>query len=247
MRILLTNDDGIQSEGLRTVYEVLRDEYEVWVVAPDRNRSGASSSITMDSKLIVQRNDERCFACSGTPADCVLVAEYILNFKPDLVLSGINHGANIGHDISYSGTIAAARQAVYMGIPGVAMSIPGNGGNILSFYPLAHFIKRNVKSLQSMSSDNRHLVNINAPNSLNEAPDYQLAQPTNTRFRTRFDVSRIDDSKFACSHADVSLNREHEEGSDAAILASGKIAVSVVDITYGCAREIHQQYIERLE
>ena len=124
MRILLTNDDGIESPGLRELARALGGDHEVWVVAPESNRSGSSHSITLGNPARFRRVGEREFASAGTPADCVLYA--ILGVVPapiDIVLSGINLGPNLGTDIVYSGTAAAARQGAFMRKPSVAVSL----------------------------------------------------------------------------------------------------------------------------
>lgn len=123
MKILLTNDDGIKSLGLRALQDVLGGEHEVWTVAPDRERSGSSHCISIKNPVRFHQVEERQFACGGTPADCVLFSCLgALPERPDLVISGINLGPNIGTDIIYSGTAAAARQAALMDIPAVAIS-----------------------------------------------------------------------------------------------------------------------------
>jgi len=126
MRILLTNDDGIRARGLRHLREALRDLGEVWVVAPDREQSAASHALTLHDPLRVTPHGEREFSVSGTPTDCVLVAvrgvHGVLEPRPDLVVSGINHGPNMGDDVTYSGTVAAALEGRLLGLPAVAFS-----------------------------------------------------------------------------------------------------------------------------
>jgi 5'-nucleotidase len=127
MKILLTNDDGIESEGICKFAAFLEDKgHEIYILAPDGNRSGMSSAITIVSApLIIEKRGPRAWCCSGQPADCVIVALKVLPVKPDLVVSGINSGANMGTDVLYSGTVGAARQAALYGIPAVALSLVG--------------------------------------------------------------------------------------------------------------------------
>ena len=128
MRIVLTNDDGIDAPGLAAARRALEEVAEVLVVAPDRNRSGVGRSITFGERL---RLEERPmsdgapgYACSGTPVDCVrLVALGLMDFQPDLVFSGVNHGENLGDDITYSGTVAGAMEGIVIGVPGLAVSL----------------------------------------------------------------------------------------------------------------------------
>ena len=128
MNILLTNDDGIDSEGLQKLVKILRSrgKYRVYVIAPDGNRSGISHALSiLNNPAKLSRLEEDTWTCSGYPADCVIIAQGVLPEKPDLVLSGINHGANLGTDILYSGTAAAARQASLWDVPAVAFSLAG--------------------------------------------------------------------------------------------------------------------------
>lgn len=125
MRILLTNDDGVAAEGLECLERIARAlSDDVWICAPELEQSGAGRGITLTDPLRVRRLDDRRFAVSGTPTDCVVIAvnDLMAEHKPDLVLSGVNRGHNIGEDVSYSGTVAGALQGMAMGIPSIALS-----------------------------------------------------------------------------------------------------------------------------
>lgn len=124
MHIMVTNDDGIHAPGIQALAAALGELGEVTVVAPDRERSAAAHSLTLHSPLRVFEIRDRFFAVDGTPTDCVNMGIHrLLPFRPDLVVSGINHGANLGDDITYSGTVAAAMEANLMGIPAMAVSL----------------------------------------------------------------------------------------------------------------------------
>ncbi|MBC7989782.1 MAG: 5'/3'-nucleotidase SurE [Luteimonas sp.] len=125
MRVLVSNDDGVDAPGIRILAEGLRAAgHEVLVVAPDRDRSGASNSLTLDSPVRVVRVDETTWRVHGTPTDCVHVAiTGMLELEPDIVVSGINNTANLGDDVIYSGTVAAAMEGRFLGLPAVAMSL----------------------------------------------------------------------------------------------------------------------------
>jgi 5'-nucleotidase len=124
MRILISNDDGIGSPGLEALYDAVASLGEVWVVAPDRERSAVSQAISLNRPLRAKRLRERWFMVDGTPVDCIYLAlASLLPGDPDLVLSGINLGANLGQDVFYSGTVAAAMEAAIQGLPGVALSL----------------------------------------------------------------------------------------------------------------------------
>jgi 5'-nucleotidase len=121
---LLANDDGYQAKGLRTLARHLSDVAEVIVVAPDRNRSGASNSLTLETPLRVEKVDDNLYYVNGTPTDCVHIAiTGLLDAEPDMLISGINHGANLGDDVLYSGTVAAAMEGRFLGIPSIAVSL----------------------------------------------------------------------------------------------------------------------------
>jgi len=124
LRILVSNDDGYRAEGLQRLADALRPLAEITVVAPDRNRSGASNSLTLDVPLRVWSYGERMYYVSGTPTDCVhLAISGLFDFEHDMVVSGINDGANLGDDVLYSGTVAAAIEGRFLGLPTLAISL----------------------------------------------------------------------------------------------------------------------------
>lgn len=126
--ILLTNDDGVYAPGLRKLFDGLAQAGETIIVAPDRDNSAVSHSLSLHRPLMVKELEENVYAINGTPADCVtLGVEKVLPRKPDLIVSGINAGANLGHDISYSGTVSAAKEGTIRGVPSLALSIAGHG------------------------------------------------------------------------------------------------------------------------
>lgn len=126
MRILITNDDGIDSPGLQVLAEVFASQHSVVIVAPSGNRSGVSHAITADEAITLERRHDRSvlsYSCSGTPADCVFLGSTELSPSPALVISGINHGPNLADDVYYSGTVAGAVEAALLGIPALAVSL----------------------------------------------------------------------------------------------------------------------------
>jgi len=163
-RILITNDDGVQAEGIAALAEALQGLGEVWTVAPDRERSGASHSISLHSPLRLIPHGERRFAVDGTPGDCVYLAVNHLfrEARPTLVVSGINHGANLADDITYSGTVAAALEATMLGIPAVAVSLCGRGSP-RDFGPAAAFTRSLVRQVLAHPLPPGVLLNVNVP------------------------------------------------------------------------------------
>jgi len=163
-RILLTNDDGISAPGLKALAEELEKEFEVEVVAPDRERSASSHSITFHKPVWVYEIKPRWKAVTGTSVDCVnLAVNKLLNPKPDLVIAGINRGANLGCDIFYSGTVAGAREAGILGLPAFAISIEvGKNSEPDYSYP-ARFARRFAKFVLENKFPHRLIFNVNFP------------------------------------------------------------------------------------
>ena len=163
MKILASNDDGVHATGLKTLVEHISSIAEVRTVAPDRNRSGASNSLTLDSPLRVRRMSETVYSVNGTPTDCVhLAITGLLTFKPDLVVSGINHGANLGDDVLYSGTVAAAMEGRFLGLPALAISMAGEPP--LQFDTAARVTLDVLRRLSSHKLAVDTILNINVPN-----------------------------------------------------------------------------------
>lgn len=130
MRILLSNDDGVHAEGIKVLFDELVKVFDVTVVAPDRNCSGASNSLTLLNPLRAQTLDNGFMSVNGTPTDAVhLGAAQLMHPQPDLVVAGINHGANLGDDTLYSGTVAAATEGRHLGMPAIAVSLVSSDQN----------------------------------------------------------------------------------------------------------------------
>ena len=162
MHFLLSNDDGYQAQGLRTLAEALAQKGKVTVVAPDRNRSGASNSLTLDAPLYVKKDGAGFYYVNGTPTDCVhLAITGLLDSEPDMVISGINSGANLGDDVLYSGTVAAAMEGRYLGCPAIAVSLAGE--NPSCFDTAVKVVIRLVDGLNSEKIDDDLLLNVNIP------------------------------------------------------------------------------------
>ena len=161
MKILLSNDDGVFAEGINALAAALSDIANVTIVAPDRNRSGVSNSLTLETPLKVRQVADRVFSVQGNPVDCIHVAlNEVFDSKPDLLISGINHGANLGDDVLYSGTVAAATEGYLFGVPSIAVSLVGNKG----FTDAANYIRELVQNIQSAPLPMDKILNINIPN-----------------------------------------------------------------------------------
>ena len=164
-RILVTNDDGINAQGLRTLEQIARAiSDEVWVVAPDTNQSGAAHSLTLTRPLRVRRHAERRFSIDGTPTDCVLIGLQRLVEGPiDLVLSGINHGGNLGEDVTYSGTVAAAMEATLFKVRSIAMSQVCASRQHIRWATAEEWAPRVIERLLPMTWAQDVLINVNFP------------------------------------------------------------------------------------
>jgi 5'-nucleotidase len=162
--ILLTNDDGIEAEGLAVLEEALAGLAHLMVVAPDQERSAVSHGLTLHSPLILNEIKPDRYVLNGTPADCMIYAlrKLFVQF-PDLVISGINHGANLGDDIMYSGTVAAAREACRHGVPALAISQAYIDGKPIRFKQGSKFVRELVSAILNKGLSGELCLNVNIP------------------------------------------------------------------------------------
>ena len=162
MKILISNDDGYLATGIRTLAKALDEFGEITLVAPDRNRSGASNSLTLENPLRVQQQEDGVYRVEGTPTDCVhLAITGLLEDEPDMVVSGINAGANLGDDVLYSGTVAAAMEGRFLGLPAIAISLTSNTG---THYETAAWVAQKlVARLSDSALPADTILNVNVP------------------------------------------------------------------------------------
>ncbi|MDX9700194.1 MAG: 5'/3'-nucleotidase SurE [Rhodocyclaceae bacterium] len=162
MRILLSNDDGYFAPGIAALAEALQDLAEITVVAPERDRSGASNSLTLDRPLSLRRATNGFYFVNGTPTDCVhLAVTGMLEHLPDMVVSGINHGANMGDDTIYSGTVAAATEGFLLGVPSIAVSLVSKSS--VDFSAAARVTRELVQRFMQHPIRQPALLNVNVP------------------------------------------------------------------------------------
>lgn len=178
MKILLSNDDGYQAPGINKLAEVLSSLAEIYIVAPDRNRSGASNSLTIDRPLTVKKYGHNAYYVNGTPTDCVhLAMTGLLEMRPDMIVSGINDSENLGSDVLYSGTVAAAVCGRMMGLPAIAMSLLGG----VQYDAAAEIAKQLVSRLVAHPLPAGTILNVNVPDlPLDEMAGFEI-----TRLGTR--------------------------------------------------------------
>lgn len=160
MRILIANDDGVDALGIQTLARHLSEQYDTLLVAPDRNRSGASNSLTLTRPLQPSQVAEHAYKVDGTPSDCVnLALSGVIEGQVDIVVSGINHGPNLGDDVIYSGTVAAAMEARHLGRPALAVSLVGTH----HFDSAAQVVMTLLKDTHTLQMPAGVLLNINVP------------------------------------------------------------------------------------
>lgn len=166
MRILLSNDDGINGHGLKVLEKIARTlSDDVWIVAPELDQSGSSHSLTLRDPLRIREVSAKKYAVSGTPTDCVMLAvsHLMKDKKPDLVLSGVNYGANIAEDVTYSGTIAAAIEGALLNIRSIAFSINIQYGHPAKWATVEHFGPDILKTISTIPLEKHVIINVNFP------------------------------------------------------------------------------------
>ncbi len=169
LKILLANDDGIYANGIQTLAQKLSQRYEVYVVAPDRERSATGHALTLHKPIRIEEVEmkypvAKAYAISGTPSDCVKLAlNALLDVKIDVVISGINHGPNLGADVIYSGTVSAALEGAIHGIPSIAMSLVNGSEKLADFSHGAEFIYNFLPTAMEVGIPSKSILNINIP------------------------------------------------------------------------------------
>lgn len=165
MRVLVSNDDGVDAPGIHILAEELRRAgHEVMVVAPDRDRSGASNSLTLDLPIRTKRIDQYTCSVAGTPTDCVhLALTGMLEYEPDIVVSGINNSANLGDDVIYSGTVSAAMEGRFLGLPAVAVSLVTQNHEARHYLTAARAAVKIVARLKADPLPADTILNVNVP------------------------------------------------------------------------------------
>ena len=172
MRILISNDDGINAPGLQALIKIAKQlSSDVWIVAPENEQSGASHSLTLTEPLRLRKISRRKFAVRGTPTDCVMLAlnQVITGKRPDLLLSGVNRGANLGEDVTYSGTIAAAMEGTLLQIPSIALSQVYRSAGHPHWATAEHFAPDLIRRLLQAGWPKDVLININFPDCVHTA------------------------------------------------------------------------------
>lgn len=245
-RLLLSNDDGVNAPGLRALYDALLPHARLRVVAPDRDRSGASNSLTLSRPLSLTTVENGFHAVDGTPADCVyLGVNGVWGESPDLVISGINHGANLGDDVLYSGTVAAAMEGRNLGMTAIAMSLAGHR----HFDSAGRVAASLVGALEQLSLPPRTLLNVNVP----DLPWQEIRGFRVTRLGHRGPAERpieMRDPRGRVRYwiAPVSDNADDGPDTDFAAVESGHVSITPLqtDLTRHVALEDVRDWLDAL-
>ncbi|MDR1444501.1 MAG: 5'/3'-nucleotidase SurE [Treponema sp.] len=230
MNILLTNDDGCESPGILLLAAALRESgHRVTVVAPDRNRSGTSHSIMfLDTPLVLKDRGPDTWSCSGTPVDCVVIALLSeISGKPDLVLSGINRGANLGTDLLYSGTAAAARQGSLFKTPSVALSLAERPEGSFYWDKAVQFSLAHLEEWAAQWKPDT-FVNVNLPNTPQGPGGTAPAFPSRRQYHDGVTILDAPNGDRYCFFSAGEVTVSSQDGSDRDVVSRNLAAVSLI-------------------
>ncbi|XOV81021.1 MAG: 5'/3'-nucleotidase SurE [Aestuariibacter sp.] len=248
MKILISNDDGVFAKGLKVLQQHIVEQHDCVVVAPDRNCSGFSNALSLSQPLRINKMENSFYAVNGTPSDCVHVAlNCFLEQDPQLVISGINHGPNLGDDVIYSGTVAAATEGRYMGLPAIAVSLVSHEGK--HFETAAKVVLKIVNRLFQHPLPPDQILNINVP----DIPYEQLKGIQVTRQGRRHRAESMVKSEDAFGreiywYGRVGQEQDAGEGTDFYAVANNYCSVTPlsVDMTAYQSMETTRDWIEKL-
>jgi 5'-nucleotidase len=232
VKILLSNDDGYQAEGLAALTLAVKPLGAVTVVAPDRNRSGASNSLTLDIPVRATTYAPDSYYCNGTPTDCVhLAISGLFDFEHDIVLSGVNDGANLGDDTLYSGTVAAAVEGRFLGLPAIAISLCVEPGSPRNFAGAAEVAVRLVERLSKSPLQESVILNVNVP----DLPDSAIRGIQVTRLGNRHRAERVVRAKDPRGRnvywvGSAGAGQDAGPGTDFHAIAQGYVSVTPLQI-----------------
>ena len=237
MKILISNDDGILANGIRALIEVLGVDHEVYVVAPDRERSAAGHSLTLHTPLRVEELEpkfgaKRNWVTTGTPGDCVKIGLSAIleeSEKPDLVISGINHGPNLGADILYSGTVSCAMEGAMLGYPSIAVSLASLNYEYDAFLFAANFVNKFLPKIKEIDFPKKTILNINVPALSAEDISGVAITKLGTRMFTDTYDKRIDPrGKVYYWMAGELIRNDENDGTDINAVRWNKVSITPV-------------------
>jgi len=246
MRILLSNDDGVYAKGIFVLQQALAEIATVTTVGPDRNCSGASNSLTLLNPLRTQKLDNGFIAVNGTPTDCVhLAISQLCDKTPDLVVAGINHGANLGDDVLYSGTVAAATEGRHLGLPAIAVSLASRDEE--HFATAAYVTVKVIQQLKSHPLPADQILNINVPGvPLSELKGIQVTR-LGRRHKAETMTSTTDPwGRRIFWYGSLGPELDAGEGTDFYAVANGYASVTPLQIDMTAYRSLQplQEWLE---
>lgn len=251
MKILISNDDGVHAPGISILAKALAQIAKVTIVAPDRDRSGASNSLTLQHPLRLRYFNDNIISVQGTPTDCVHLALTGLLSEdklPDMVISGINAGSNLGEDVFYSGTVAAAMEGRFLGIPAIAFSIARN--EPMYYSTAAEVAKRLVTLLYEKPIPAKTILNVNIP----DIPFDDLRGYEVTRLGTRHNADKMTPSKDPRGHTIYWIGSSGKEddagkGTDFYALSQSQVSITPLqlDLTHHTARDQIEDWIVKMD
>lgn len=244
MRILITNDDGIEAAGIKLLERVARSlSRDVWVVAPESEQSGASHSLTLTEPLRIRKLTPRKFAVRGTPTDSVMMAvnQLVGGKRPDLLLSGVNRGGNLGEDVTYSGTIAAAMEGTLLKLPSIAFSQVMRFGHPVKWATAEHHAPKIIRRLLDLGWPAGVLINVNFPDVNHDAVAGVAVTPQGQRDLTDLVIDSRVDTRGVAYHW-IGFRRQvgtPMPETDLAAVANGQISITPLqlDLTHRPAME----------
>ncbi|MBV1910220.1 MAG: 5'/3'-nucleotidase SurE [Kangiellaceae bacterium] len=247
MNILISNDDGVDAPGIIALADTIKDLACVTVVAPDKNRSGSSSALTLDRPLRCEKNSRGHFRVTGTPCDCIHLGTHRLMINsPDMVIAGINRGANLGDDVLYSGTVAAAMEGRSLGFPAVAISLVGRKN--LHYKTAANFMGKLLQLLQKHPLDPSMILNVNVP----DLDDSEIKGIELTRLGSRHRADTIVTSIDPRGETVYWIGPPSEpqdvgKGTDFAAVERGYISITplMIDLTASLSMQSMTSWIEK--
>ncbi|MCH5600658.1 5'/3'-nucleotidase SurE [Niabella ginsengisoli] len=253
--ILITNDDGITAPGIKALYEAVKDLGQIVIVAPDKPQSGMGHAITIGHPLRLQKTDLfpeiESYSCSGTPVDCVkLAVDKVLHRKPDLCLSGINHGPNHSINVIYSGTMSAAMEAAIESIPAVGFSLMSYSANA-DFSAAQHYARLVTEKMLKDKLTKHVLLNVNIPDyPLSEIKGYKICKQAYAKYKESF-LERKDPSgkKYYWLTGEF-INFDNARDSDVWALANSYVSVVPVefDLTdYALKKKLEKQWKDKTD
>lgn len=241
MKILLVNDDGYKAEGIKALEKVLSEYgHRIYVIAPSEEQSGKSHSMTLSHPLYATEYGIGHFHVSGTPADCIIsgLKSDLLGDKPDLIVSGINHGYNLSTDIIYSGTCGAARQATFYGYKAIAISEERTKDRVYAFERSARFLAEHLDEFVALIKE-REFLNINIPSSFSGS--YDFASTGEISYDDIFSVERVEDGRYKLTNTSCEITYHNVDGKkhphDFELCSNGIASISLVELVPECSTE----------